>query len=178
MGGSGREFLLLCQTGSRGHEPAPPDLCLCPGPGLCEVLRSGALSRAIGPGYVPACRTQDGGFSPVQCDPTLGSCWCVLGSGEEVPGTRVVGGQPACESKSCPLEGLEEPPLYTSPLTQAGRAPRSQGDGSGQETQRATVTECHHVETYAHFLEMPRGAEVGKRQARNPPELEPRKLRH
>ncbi|MBZ3872023.1 Thyroglobulin [Sciurus carolinensis] len=72
-------------------------------PGLCEGLRSGALSRAIGPGYLPACRAPDGGFSPVQCDPTQGSCWCVLDSGEELPGTRVAGSQPACESPQCPL---------------------------------------------------------------------------
>lgn len=37
----------------------------------------------------------------MQCDPEQGSCWCVLGSGEEVPGTRVAGSQPACESKLC-----------------------------------------------------------------------------
>lgn len=35
----------------------------------------------------------------MQCDPAQGICWCVLDSGEEVPGTRVAGSQPACESK-------------------------------------------------------------------------------
>ncbi|XP_032323561.1 thyroglobulin isoform X1 [Camelus ferus] len=72
-------------------------------PSLCEVLQSGVPSRRAGPGYTPACRAEDGGFSPVQCDPGQGSCWCVLGSGEEVPGTRVAGSQPACESPRCPL---------------------------------------------------------------------------
>uniref|UniRef100_A0A4W2IQ22 Thyroglobulin n=1 Tax=Bos indicus x Bos taurus TaxID=30522 RepID=A0A4W2IQ22_BOBOX len=72
-------------------------------PSLCEVLQSGVPSRRTSPGYSPACRAEDGGFSPVQCDPAQGSCWCVLGSGEEVPGTRVAGSQPACESPQCPL---------------------------------------------------------------------------
>nr|AIY27452.1 thyroglobulin [Fukomys anselli] len=75
-------------------------------PGLCDALRSGALSRRVGPGYIPACREQDGSFSRVQCDPARGSCWCVLDSGEEVPGTRVVGSQPACERPQCPLPFL------------------------------------------------------------------------
>ncbi|XP_022409716.1 thyroglobulin isoform X2 [Delphinapterus leucas] len=72
-------------------------------PSLCEVLQSGVPSRRASPGYTPACTAEDGGFSPVQCDPSQGSCWCVLGSGEEVPGTRVAGSQPACESPQCPL---------------------------------------------------------------------------
>ncbi|XP_037658919.1 thyroglobulin isoform X3 [Choloepus didactylus] len=72
-------------------------------PSRCDMLRSGALSRRVGPGYVPACGAGDGRFSPVQCDTAKGSCWCVLGSGEEVPGTRVAGSHPACESPQCPL---------------------------------------------------------------------------
>ncbi|XP_042555885.1 thyroglobulin isoform X1 [Dipodomys spectabilis] len=72
-------------------------------PGLCDILRSRALSRRIGPGFIPACEDKDGGFTPVQCDQSQSSCWCVLGSGEEVPGTRVVGSQPSCESPQCPL---------------------------------------------------------------------------
>ncbi|XP_032109835.1 thyroglobulin isoform X2 [Sapajus apella] len=72
-------------------------------PSLCNVLRNGVLSRRIGPGYVPACGAEDGGFFPVQCNQAQGSCWCVMDSGEEVPGTRVVGSQPACESPRCPL---------------------------------------------------------------------------
>lgn len=73
---------------------------LCTGPGLCDVLKSRVLSRKVSLGYTPVCKALDGGFSPVQCDLSQGSCWCVLGNGEEVPGTRVVGTQPACESKS------------------------------------------------------------------------------
>nr|XP_034372442.1 thyroglobulin isoform X2 [Arvicanthis niloticus] len=72
-------------------------------PGLCDVLKSRALSRNVGLGYTPVCEALDGGFSSVQCDLAQGSCWCVLRSGEEVPGTRVVGTQPACEAPQCPL---------------------------------------------------------------------------
>ncbi|XP_005398080.1 PREDICTED: thyroglobulin [Chinchilla lanigera] len=84
-----------------GMRPSTNDNAQCPG--LCNVLRSGVLSRLVSPGYIPACRAQDGAFSLVQCDPAQGSCWCVLDSGEEVPGTRVVGSQPACERPQCPL---------------------------------------------------------------------------
>ncbi|XP_046498238.1 thyroglobulin [Equus quagga] len=69
----------------------------------CEGLQRGDPSRRASRGYTPACRAEDGGFSPVQCDLDQGSCWCVLGSGEEVPGTRVARSQPACESPQCPL---------------------------------------------------------------------------
>ncbi|ERE63014.1 neuroligin-3 isoform 2 [Cricetulus griseus] len=72
-------------------------------PGLCDVLKSGTLTRKVSPGYTPICEAQGGGFSPVQCDMAQGSCWCVLDNGEEVPGTRVEGTQPACESPQCPL---------------------------------------------------------------------------
>ncbi|KAM4865279.1 thyroglobulin [Thomomys bottae] len=72
-------------------------------PGLCDILRSRTLSRRIGPGFIPACKDTDGDFTPVQCDQSQSSCWCVLGSGEEVPGTRVEGSQPSCESPQCPL---------------------------------------------------------------------------
>ena len=74
-------------------------LSLPQGPSLCEALQRGVPSGGASPSYSPACRVEDGGFSPVQCDPAQGSCWCVLGSGQEVPGTRVAGSQPACESK-------------------------------------------------------------------------------
>ncbi|XP_073086260.1 thyroglobulin [Manis javanica] len=72
-------------------------------PSLCEALQSGVLPRRASPGYTPACRAEDSGFSPEQCDLAQGSCWCVLDGGEEVPGTRVAGSQPACESPQCTL---------------------------------------------------------------------------
>ncbi|XP_004697442.1 thyroglobulin [Echinops telfairi] len=74
-----------------------------PCPSLCEALRSRVLARRAGPGYTPACEAGPGGFSPVQCDPVGGSCWCILDNGEEVPGTRVIGSQPTCERPQCPL---------------------------------------------------------------------------
>ncbi|XP_021107473.1 thyroglobulin isoform X1 [Heterocephalus glaber] len=87
-----------------GTQPSTNGSTQCPG--LCSSLRSGDLSRRVRPGHIPACREQDGAFSLVQCDPAQGSCWCVLDSGEEVPGTRVVGSQPACERPQCPLPFL------------------------------------------------------------------------
>ncbi|XP_006830780.1 PREDICTED: thyroglobulin [Chrysochloris asiatica] len=72
-------------------------------PSVCESLRNGALEKRVGLGYTPACQAGAGSFSPVQCDPAGDSCWCVLAGGEEVPGTRVVGSQPACERPECPL---------------------------------------------------------------------------
>uniref|UniRef100_A0ABI7WJ79 Thyroglobulin n=1 Tax=Felis catus TaxID=9685 RepID=A0ABI7WJ79_FELCA len=74
-----------------------------PCPSLCDVLPSGVLPRRASSGSTPACGAEDGRFSPVRCDPAQGSCWCVLATGEEVPGTREAGRQPACESPQCPL---------------------------------------------------------------------------
>lgn len=87
------------KVGSK-HQSVFPFSCLCTGPGLCDALKSGALTQKVSPGYTPMCEEKGGGFSPVQCDLSQDSCWCVLDNGEEVPGTRVVGTQPACESKS------------------------------------------------------------------------------
>uniref|UniRef100_A0A8C0WJV7 Thyroglobulin n=1 Tax=Castor canadensis TaxID=51338 RepID=A0A8C0WJV7_CASCN len=85
-----------------GMSPSTSSSTQCPG--LCEVLRSGALSRKIGPSYIPTCRAQDGGFAPVQCDPAQGGCWCVLSSGEELPGTRrLAASLPVRVSPQCPL---------------------------------------------------------------------------
>ncbi|XP_016869284.1 thyroglobulin isoform X4 [Homo sapiens] len=92
-----------CVDPASGEELRPGSSSSAQCPSLCNVLKSGVLSRRVSPGYVPACRAEDGGFSPVQCDQAQGSCWCVMDSGEEVPGTRVTGGQPACESPRCPL---------------------------------------------------------------------------
>lgn len=86
--------------GCGSYASNPSGLSSCPGLSRCEGLQRGDPSRRASPGYTPACRAEDGGFSPVQCDLDQGSCWCVLGSGEEVPGTHVAGSQPACESKS------------------------------------------------------------------------------
>uniref|UniRef100_H0VF67 Thyroglobulin n=1 Tax=Cavia porcellus TaxID=10141 RepID=H0VF67_CAVPO len=87
-----------------GMQPSTNGSTQCPG--LCSVLRNRVLSRTVSPGYTPTCGTEDGAFSLVQCDPAQGSCWCVLDSGEEVPGTHVVGSQPACERPQCPLPFL------------------------------------------------------------------------
>ncbi|XP_016071478.1 PREDICTED: thyroglobulin [Miniopterus natalensis] len=89
------------QASGEGTPPSTNSSAQCPG--LCESLQSGIPSRRLGPGYTPACEAEDGSLSPVQCDPTQDSCWCVFGSGEEVPGTRVAGSRPACESPQCPL---------------------------------------------------------------------------
>lgn len=55
--------------------------------------------REAGKGYIPKCEEPSGIFSPVQCTQDEESCWCVFDNGEEVPGTRVSGGRPACESE-------------------------------------------------------------------------------
>ncbi|XP_055968176.1 thyroglobulin [Sorex fumeus] len=101
--------LQTLETGSWCMDPTsgagmPPDLnrtAQCPG--LCEALQDERLSRRGRPGSPPTCRMEDGSFSKTQCDPAQDSCWCVLDSGEEVPGTRVVGRQPTCDSPKCPL---------------------------------------------------------------------------
>ncbi|RMC14831.1 hypothetical protein DUI87_07007 [Hirundo rustica rustica] len=72
-------------------------------PSLCSMLKSKAVSREAGRGDIPQCEGDNGSFSPVQCSQDQGSCWCVFGNGEEVPGTRVNGGRPECASPQCAL---------------------------------------------------------------------------
>ncbi|NXV08114.1 THYG protein, partial [Cettia cetti] len=72
-------------------------------PSLCGMLKSKAVSREAARGYIPQCEGDNRSFSPVQCSQDQESCWCVLGNGEEVPGTRVNGGRPECASPQCAL---------------------------------------------------------------------------
>ncbi|NXC18289.1 THYG protein, partial [Corythaeola cristata] len=72
-------------------------------PSFCNMLKSKTSLREAGKGYIPQCEGDNGPFSPVQCSQDQESCWCVFYNGEEVPGTRVSGGRPACASPQCAL---------------------------------------------------------------------------
>ncbi|XP_062987405.1 thyroglobulin [Elgaria multicarinata webbii] len=72
-------------------------------PGYCSVLKSKAVLREIGRGYIPQCESDGGVFSPVQCSEGQESCWCVFGNGEEAPGTRTSGRRPPCQRPQCSL---------------------------------------------------------------------------
>ncbi|XP_032037054.1 thyroglobulin [Aythya fuligula] len=72
-------------------------------PSYCNMLKSKTSLREAGKGYIPQCEGDKGMFSPVQCSRDGESCWCVFDNGEEVPGTRVRGGRPACENPQCAL---------------------------------------------------------------------------
>ncbi|XP_003792914.1 thyroglobulin [Otolemur garnettii] len=94
---------IWCVDPTSGERMPPGSNSSAQCPGLCDVLKSGVLSRTVGLGFIPDCDAQNGGFSPMQCDPDQSSCWCVTGSGEEVSETRVAGSKPACESPQCRL---------------------------------------------------------------------------
>ncbi|KAF1574458.1 Thyroglobulin, partial [Eudyptes moseleyi] len=72
-------------------------------PSFCNMLKSKTDLREAGKGYIPQCEGDNGTFSPMQCSQDQESCWCVFDNGEEVPGTRVRGGRPACASPQCAL---------------------------------------------------------------------------
>ncbi|KAF1528176.1 Thyroglobulin, partial [Eudyptula minor] len=72
-------------------------------PSFCNMLKSKTGLREAGKGYIPQCEGDNGTFSPMQCSQDQESCWCVFDNGEEVPGTRVSGGRPACASPQCAL---------------------------------------------------------------------------
>ncbi len=54
--------------------------------------------------FIPRCRSDDGSYEPVQCDPLSRVCWCVSDDGVEIAGTRVPPGlQPMChQPRICP----------------------------------------------------------------------------
>ncbi|KAM9278738.1 thyroglobulin [Cariama cristata] len=72
-------------------------------PSFCNMLKSKTGLREAGKGYIPQCEGDNRTFLPVQCSQDQESCWCVFDNGEEVPGTRVSGGRPACASPQCAL---------------------------------------------------------------------------
>ncbi|KAK2513360.1 Tg [Columba livia] len=85
------------QRGSKDSDGNPE----CPS--FCNMLKSKTSLREAGKGYIPQCEGDGGSFSPVQCSQDQESCWCVFDNGEEVPGTRISGGRPACASPQCAL---------------------------------------------------------------------------
>ncbi|XP_070604754.1 thyroglobulin, partial [Erythrolamprus reginae] len=85
-----------------------------PCPSYCSLVKSKALVRGIGRGYIPECDENRQSFSTVQCSEDQASCWCVFDNGQEAPGTRVNGQTSACERPRCPL------PYDASSLTHGG----------------------------------------------------------
>ncbi len=48
--------------------------------------------------YVPSCDAY-GAYEPLQCHASVGQCWCVDSSGQEIPGSRAEpGSRPMCKS--------------------------------------------------------------------------------
>ncbi|KFV40071.1 Thyroglobulin, partial [Tyto alba] len=72
-------------------------------PSFCNMLKSKTGLREAGKGYIPQCEGDNGTFSPVQCSQDQENCWCVFDNGEEVPGSRISRGRPACASPQCAL---------------------------------------------------------------------------
>ncbi len=53
--------------------------------------------------YVPSCDAY-GAYEPLQCHASVGQCWCVDSSGQEIPGSRAEpGSRPMCKSTDRPV---------------------------------------------------------------------------
>lgn len=52
------------------------------------------INTASSNGFIPRCK-DNGDFEPLQCQRTLGECWCVDESGIELPDSRT-DGSPDC----------------------------------------------------------------------------------
>lgn len=61
--------------------------------------------------YIPQC-DEHGAYKSTQCHTTIGQCWCVDASGQEIPNTRTgPGSTPLCESRDhSPLQ----PPMCST----------------------------------------------------------------
>lgn len=59
---------------------------------FCELQRE--INTASSNGFIPRCK-DNGDFEPLQCQRTLGECWCVDESGIELPDSRT-DGSPDC----------------------------------------------------------------------------------
>ena len=79
---------------------------------LNQIARNTSLIGA----YLPQCNS-DGSFSPVQCHPSTGYCWCVhIHTGEPVSGV-VRFGQPECASMLTASFSLTQAFCCLLPLT-------------------------------------------------------------
>ncbi|XP_053101944.1 thyroglobulin [Hemicordylus capensis] len=83
-------------------------------PSYCSLVKSRALLREMGSGYIPQCENDSGTFSSMQCSEDQESCWCVFENGVEAPGTRVSGKKPVCGRPQCQL------PFATPDVTNGG----------------------------------------------------------
>jgi hypothetical protein len=74
----------------------------------CEMLFNERQRDGIVGAYVPQC-TPDGQFAPVQCHTSIGQCWCVDPTGQQIPGSiRRSPRKPDCSDS-------RQPPVWTRP---------------------------------------------------------------
>lgn len=73
----------------------------CAGPTKC--VKEQQLANAVksqngnGKAFIPSCNPA-GGYERMQCDRSVGECWCVNKMGDEEPGTRVRGNKQYCDA--------------------------------------------------------------------------------
>ncbi|XP_038067966.1 kielin/chordin-like protein [Patiria miniata] len=91
--------------------------------GVCfdEQRRFATTSTSFDRQYRPVCNS-DGTFSPIQCNPLHGVCFCVTTLGHVIPGTSVRQGtgSPNCSPYTI---GITNPLHFTMPSTQTGNFP-------------------------------------------------------
>ena len=63
-----------------------------------QQLANSVLSQSRnGISFIPSCNSA-GGYERMQCDRSVGECWCVNKMGDELPGTRIRGIKQYCDA--------------------------------------------------------------------------------
>uniref|UniRef100_A0A8C9UX01 Thyroglobulin n=1 Tax=Scleropages formosus TaxID=113540 RepID=A0A8C9UX01_SCLFO len=104
-GASGQqEHVAQCAEDGRFRYPSQITACGSTLSGLtpCQLRRQQVLLSGEDAAQVPLC-SDSGGYRPIQCDRTLGQCWCVDQDGEEIYGTRQNGEFSRCPG-SCEIQ--------------------------------------------------------------------------
>lgn len=88
--------------------------------------------------YVVSC-SEDGSFSPQQCHPSTGHCWCVSEDGMELQGTKTPPGEPRmpCDAqpKTCSERAILEDNRSGTMMMVGMYIPQCKDDGSYHEKQ-------------------------------------------
>jgi hypothetical protein len=160
-GSTGYCWCVDTATGNKvpGTESAPgKPLPNCETKTPCQQQLLDATTAGLLGAFVPSCES-DGSYSPKQCHPSTGYCWCVDEDGNKIDGTESAPGKPTVNCAFYQLSDCQQEVMLAlaTPMI-GGFVPSCEEDGSYSTVQcHGSTGYCWCVDAQGHKVE---GTEV------------------